>query len=80
MTRISAIYRNLVPDLSLVPAPGIGWTAANPAVGRVYFTLNGAVLQGEQQDVPAGLFPVIHIHRKVRSPRFGQLQRFNRSL
>ncbi|KAL5256674.1 hypothetical protein ACHWQZ_G011808 [Mnemiopsis leidyi] len=43
---------------------GIGWTAANPAVGRVYFTLNGTVLQGEQQDVPAGLFPVIHIHRK----------------
>ena len=44
---------------------GIGWTQANPAVGTVYFTLNGTVLNGEQTDIPAGLFPVVHILKKV---------------
>jgi len=49
---------------------GCGWikTSAEgePSMGKVYFTRNGERCSNEFAGVPGGLFPFLHIQKKVK--------------
>jgi len=44
---------------------GCGYTKSDDNKGTVYFTHNGQRLHGCLNDVSAGLWPVVHLQRKV---------------
>ena len=52
---------------------GIGWEKTGDTIvqgqiprGRVYFTYRGRLLSAHMEDVAGGMFPVVHIQKKVR--------------
>lgn len=44
---------------------GCGYMRSEDNVGTVYFTHNGQRLPGSLNDVNAGLWPVVHLQKKV---------------
>ena len=50
---------------------GIGWektsdaSAGQPPKGQVYFTLGGRRLSPTLSDVSGGMYPIVHIQKKV---------------
>ena len=65
-------WRSLRFDVQINPGDtlGIGWeklfqaSASTPASGRVYFTINGAKLDGGLEYVNGNMYPVVHIQKK----------------
>jgi hypothetical protein len=65
---------------------GCGWERLDPTeiednsrvTGRVYFTRNGKRLAEVLDGVSAGLFPVVHIQKKVSTNVFTDLYGTNR--